>query len=162
MAVATHLADYLTAHGTLYEVIEHQLTGSAMEAAQQAHIPTDKMLKAVLLRDHQGYMLALLPATEHINLAHLREWLHRRMRLATEPEVNAVFTDCDMGAVPAIGAAYNLETVIDDTLRGQSDVYFEAGDHCTVIHMQGTDFWRLAGAARSERFGLPRHSRAVG
>jgi Ala-tRNA(Pro) deacylase len=162
MAVAAHLANYLTAHGTAYEVIEHRPSVSAMEAAQQAHVPPDRMLKAVLLRDHQGYMLALLPALEHINLGYLREWLHRRLRLATEPEVNAVFTDCDSGAVPAIGAAYSLETVIDDTLRDRSDVYFEAGDHRSVIHMHGPDFWRLTGAARSGRFGSPQHTRATG
>ena len=161
MAVAVHLANYLTAHDVTYEVIEHRPSVSAMEAAQQAHIPPDKMLKAVLLRDHQGYMLALLPASEHINLGYLRDWLHRRLRLATEPEMNTVFTDCDSGAVPAVGAAYSLETVIDNTLRGDEDVYFEAGDHRSVIHMRGADFWRLTGAAPSERFGTPRHPRAM-
>ncbi len=152
MAIATHVADYLAAHGVTYEVIEHQPTTSAMDAAQEAKIPTDHMLKAVLLRDKQGYVLALLPASHRLDLGRMRDSLHRPVRLATEAEIAALFTDCELGAIPAIGGAYNLDMVVDDALEGRSDIYFDGGDHRSLVHISGADFWRLAATARRERF----------
>lgn len=155
MTIAAHLSHYLAAHDVTYDIIEHQPTSSAMEVVGQTRIPREQVLKAVLLRDKQGYVLALLPASERINLGHMRDLLHRRVRLATETEIANRFADCEMGAIPAIGAAYDLDMVIDDSLTEQPDVYFEGGDHRSLVHMSGADFWRLAGTARYERFVSP-------
>jgi Ala-tRNA(Pro) deacylase len=111
------------------------------------------VLKAVLLRDEDGYVLAVLPASDRLDLGRIRIFLRRRIRLATEPEIAKMFSDCEPGAIPAIGAAYNLETLVDDRLTNDSDVYFEGGDHRSLVHMNGADFWRLAASARRERLG---------
>jgi Ala-tRNA(Pro) deacylase len=153
MAVATQLTKYLTTQGATYDVVEHQPTISAKEAAQQARIPSDQMLKAVLLRDKDGYVLAILPASERLNLGRIRIFLHRRMRLATEKEIAKLFSDCAPGAIPAIGAAYNLDMLVDDTLTNRPEIYFEGGDHRSLIHMNGAEFLQLAASARRERLG---------
>ncbi len=155
MAIAAHVADYLAAQGVTYEIIEHQPTASALDAAQKARIPTDRMLKAVLLRDKQGYVLALLPASHRLDLGRMRDSLHRAVRLATEAEIATRFTDCQPGAIPAVGGAYDLDMVVDDALGDQSDVYFDGGDHRSLVHISAADFWRLAATARRERFGTP-------
>jgi len=155
MAVAAQLTKYLATHGATYDVVEHQPTISAKETAQQARIPSDRMLKAVLLRDKHSYVLAVLPASERLNLGRIRISLDRRVRLATEEEIAKVLSDCEPGAIPAIGAAYNLDMLVDDTLGNRSDVYFEGGDHRSLIHMNGAEFLQLAASARHERLGLP-------
>jgi prolyl-tRNA editing enzyme YbaK/EbsC (Cys-tRNA(Pro) deacylase) len=58
------------------------------------------------------------------------------LRLATEAKLKYLLKDCEPGAVPPLGAAYGLETVWDDSLLEQSDTYFEAGDHETLVHMK--------------------------
>jgi Ala-tRNA(Pro) deacylase len=154
MAIAFQLTKYLASHGTTYDVVEHRPTISAKGAAQEARIPSDQVLKAILLRDKSGYVLAVLPASDRLDLGWIRIFLHRRVRLATEEEIAKLFSDCELGAIPAIGAAYNLDTLVDDRLADRPDVYFDGGDHRSLIHMNGADFWQLAANARRGRLGV--------
>ena len=54
-----------------------------------------------------------------------------------------MFTDCASGAVPPIGPAYGMETMVDDALVGLSEIYFESGDHRGLIHVSGDQFLSL-------------------
>ena len=56
-----------------------------------------------------------------------------------------MFADCEVGALPAMGPAYGLETVVDDVLSEQPDIYFEAGDHEQLIHVSAETFHILMG-----------------
>ncbi len=148
MAIAVQLTKYLASHGTTYDVVEHAPTISAEETAQQARVSSDLVLKAILLRDKSGYVLAILPASDRLDLDRIRIFLHRRVRLATEQEIAKIFSDCEPGAIPAVGAAYNLDMLVDDRLANRSEIYFDGGDHRSLIHMNGADFWQLAASAR--------------
>jgi Ala-tRNA(Pro) deacylase len=54
--------------------------------------------------------------------------------------------------VPALGAAYGMETLLDDSLAAQDDVYIEGGDHESLIHLSGESFRTLLGQARHGDF----------
>ena len=45
-------------------------------------------------------------------------------------------------ALPALGAAYQLPSVIEKDLDEQPDIYFEAGDHQHMVHMTHSEFLR--------------------
>ena len=45
------------------------------------------------------------------------------------------FTDCAHGAVPAIGECYGLDVIVDETIDKQPEIYFEGGDHTTLVRM---------------------------
>ena len=32
---------------------------------------------------------------------------------------------------------------MDDSLEGFDDIYFEGGDHTSVVHLKGSDYYRL-------------------
>src|SRR3954463_16044016 len=98
--------------------------------------------------------LAVLPASHHVSLPDLRAQLGEDTTLASEHEIGQVFRDCASGAVPALGTCYGLKTIIDDKLAEQPEVYLEAGDHATLIHMSQADFARLTAAARHGRFSV--------
>jgi len=72
--------------------------------------------------------------------------------LASEEEVSSLFADCDIGAVPPIGSAYDVPVVLDESLDDASDVYFEGGDHKTLVHVSGPNFRSLLKDARIARF----------
>jgi Ala-tRNA(Pro) deacylase len=63
-----------------------------------------------------------------------------------------LFADCELGAIPPMGRAYGMETIVDDSLAEQPDVYFEAGDHVSLIHVNAMAFQRLMAGARHGRF----------
>lgn len=37
----------------------------------------------------------------------------------------SIFHDCEPGAVTALGAAYGLKVVLDDSLASEPEIYFE-------------------------------------
>jgi Ala-tRNA(Pro) deacylase len=76
-------------------------------------------------------------------MSDLEKWLGRDVRLASEPEIGPLFADCSLGAVPPIGDAFDLETVLDDHLLNADDIYFEGGDHRTFVHVAAGDWRRL-------------------
>ncbi len=143
MSVAPRLRSYLDHSGIDYEVLPHPRTESSLETARVAHVAPHQLAKAVLLEDERGYVMAVVPASRRIDLGRLRAQLHRELEFATEQEIPELFDDCEPGALPPIGSAYRVPTIYDDTLRYLHDVYFEAGQHTDVVHMNGTDFMRV-------------------
>jgi Ala-tRNA(Pro) deacylase len=153
MTIASTLRRHLESQGIAYEVLDHPLTGSASETAQSAHISGNRMAKAVVLRDRgDGYLLAVVPATHHLSLEMMQAWLGRSVALASEQEIGKLFPDCDLGAIPPVGGAYGLDMVLDDSLTGLDEVFFEGGDHRTLVKVGGEQFRRLMSGARHGRF----------
>jgi len=140
MSIPQSVETWLKSHDVDYELIQHPRTTSSMLTAEAARIPGNRLAKSVLLEDETGYLMALVPSTHRVDLGKLHLQLHRRLGLAIEDEVHAVFFDCDPGAIPAVGPAYRVQTIVDDTLLAQPDVYFEAGDHEMLIHVSGPAF----------------------
>lgn len=152
MGIAISLRAFLDAHHLDYEMVSHDHTLSAQETAAAAHLPGDKVAKSVLLKDGDGYLLAVLPSTHRVHLGQLHRVLHRQVGLATESEAAGLFSDCDLGAIPAAGLLYDVDTLVDDVLLEQPDIYFEAGDHEHLIHMNRREFGMLLGDASHGRF----------
>jgi hypothetical protein len=73
------------------------------------------------------------------------------LELARERELERLFPDCVLGAVPAMGAPFGIATILDKSLEGSHEIFFEAGDHETLVRMSGRDFFELQGdASRAE------------
>jgi Ala-tRNA(Pro) deacylase len=143
MALATTLQNYLADQKIAYEVITHRPTTTSSSTAEASHVSGDCVAKAVIVKDEDRFMMAVLPASHHLQLGELSRLCARPMGLATEEEASALFTDCELGAFPAFGAAYGLDMIVDDSLIDLSDVYFEGGDHASLVHLSAEQFYRL-------------------
>jgi Ala-tRNA(Pro) deacylase len=145
MAIATTVSNCLAEHDVPYDVLTHPHTHSSGESAEAAHVPGTRLAKSVILEDDQGYLMVVVPSNRQVNLGELHRQLNRNLGLATESELGSLFRDCEIGALPAVGPAYGLETLVDDALAEQSDIYFEAGDHEQLIHVSAETFQILLG-----------------
>ncbi len=143
MGIAITLSQYLSDRAITYDCVEHKRTGCAIRSAEASHVPADSVAKAVVLRRRDGYILAVLPASRQVLLDEVGGWLKQPVGLATEDEIAALFPDCEPGAVPPIAAAYGLRSLVDESLEAIPDVYFEAGDHRTLVHVSGEQFHKL-------------------
>jgi Ala-tRNA(Pro) deacylase len=152
MGVAKTVEKYLKEQGIQYEVLAHPQTPSASRTAQASHITGERIAKAVVLKGEEGCRLAVLPATHRIQFDELRDQFNLQVRLGTEEETGKLFPDCGIGAIPPLGAAYGLEVVLDESLPQQGDVYFEGGDHASLVRMKAEEFHRLMGTAQRGRF----------
>lgn len=154
MSIAPQLRQYLDEAKADYDIVDHQPTQSALDSARTANIPAERVAKAVLLdTDEEDHLLAVVPADRKVELSELRSELGRKPRLSNEAEIGKLFRDCEVGALPPVG--YGITTIIDESLDRQPDVYFEAGDHKSLVHMNRDQFSRLTRDARHGQFSEP-------
>jgi len=147
MSIAASVERHLQQLGVKYDVIPHHHTSNSAYSAQAAHVPGNQLAKCVILEDDEGYVMAVLPATRKVNLGALHSRFGRDLEIAMEDELAELFVDCERGAMPPLGDAYGIDVVVDKSLVGNQDIYFESGDHCGLVHVSGADFLRLMGDA---------------
>lgn len=116
----------------------------AQEVAQAEHLPAYMLAKTVILRDPNGYAMAVLPVDCKVDLDELRATLKQsQLRLATEEEIRGSFPDSEVGAVPPFGGLFGLPVYMDVRLADEAYIFFSAGTHRDAIHMSCADYIRL-------------------
>lgn len=157
MSIAPTVTNCLRQRGVPIDVVDHPHSHSSLQSAMSARINSDRVAKGVVLKDRRGYLLAVLPANRDLSLREFEEHTGRHMRLATEYEVGELFRDCEIGAIPAFGPAYGLETIVDDELCRHSEVFVEAGDHERLLRVAEPDFEACMSGARFEHIDTQPH-----
>jgi Ala-tRNA(Pro) deacylase len=148
MTIAATQQRYLIQQKMEYDLTLHPHTETSHETAEAAQISRDHIAKAVVVKDASDYAIVVIPANHWLKMGSLRHELNRDLQLATKGEIAELFDDCEPGAVPPLGPAYGIETLLDESLTSLEDVYFEAGDHEQLVHLRGEDFQALLGDAR--------------
>jgi Ala-tRNA(Pro) deacylase len=159
MSIPSRLSTYLDQRGARYEICPHAPSSSSAQTARSAHVPPHQLAKPVIVEDAAGFVMAVLPADRNVRLGELSRVLDRKhLRLADKRRVEALFADCERGAVPALGMAWGIETVVDDELEANDVVYMEGGDHERLLRMSHDQFHALMRAERHGHFcGDPIH-----
>lgn len=133
----THkIEEYLEARSVPYDLVAHKHTHTSLDAAHAAHIEPNRLAKAVLLEGDGCYMAALVPADQDVRLSRLIPDYGPHLHLADEAAISEVFADCDPGVVPGLPPAWGVETVWDDALLAQPEIYLDAGDHMRLIRIE--------------------------
>ena len=152
MTIATTLEAFLGERQTDYSLITHPHTGSSHETAEAALVLEDHIAKAVLVKDANTFFLVVIPADHWVKMKAISHELNRTLELATEKEIAAIFTDCEIGAIPPVGNAYGVDTLLDKSITSLSNVYFEAGALDHLVHTSGDSFMKLLGGSRQGYF----------
>ena len=142
----TAVARYLEEVGVEHELLEHPPTYSAEEEAQATGEEPRHTAKTLLLHDHGGWRLAVLPANHRLDLEKARRLLGgtRHLRLATEAEIAEEFPAFDVGALPPVGPRLPLPEVVDVRLLYRDRVVCPAGDHRHGVRLDPRDILRIA------------------
>ena len=157
MSIAPSVINHLQANLDRYEIIHHPHSGCSSESAQMARISGNSLAKALLLQDARGFALAVIPAENLLDIAALNKSLDRHLKLALESEIGPLSPDCEPGAIPAVGPAYGLLTLVDASLCELPELYFEGGDHESLIGVSEDQFRKLMLGAQYGHFSHPRH-----
>ncbi|MCL4472966.1 MAG: YbaK/EbsC family protein [Actinobacteria bacterium] len=144
MAVAGRVKKYLDDQGLAYEVVSHQETFSTCEEAKAVGVIASHVAKTLVIKTHAGDVLAVLPASERVDIHKLRDIADdNHARLATEEEMKMEFTDFDLGAVPPLGELFEAPVLLDGQLENADEIIFAAGTHSDSVKMSGEDFLKL-------------------
>ncbi len=153
MSIPSHLSTYLDQRGARYEICAHEHSRTSAETARSAHVLPHQLAKSVILEDETGCVMAVIPADKTVMVGELARLLGRKeLRLADESRIAMLFADCDLGAVPPVGMAWGIETIIDDELEDNDVVYMEGGDHERLLRMSHDQFHSLMSSQRHGRF----------
>ncbi|MDH4189363.1 MAG: YbaK/EbsC family protein [Betaproteobacteria bacterium] len=159
MSIAPSVQKYLDAQGIAFEVLTHAHTASSLRSADRSAIDPGCLAKAVLFGadlESRRLLMAVVPATHRVALAEFAGRAKCSVHLATEDDAARAFGDCERGAIPPLGPAYGVETIWDDRLMAQPDLYFEAGDHEHLVHVTAQDFLRLLPGCTHGQISHPR------
>lgn len=153
MSIPSRLSSYLAERGVQYEVAAHHHSRSSAQTARTAHVAQGQLAKSVLLEDEAGCVMAVVPADRTVKLGELARLLGRHaLRLSDEDRIAGLFVDCDRGAVPPVGMAWGIHTIVDDEIETNDVIYLEGGDHEQLLRMSREQFQRLMQDAQHGRF----------
>lgn len=142
------LSAFLAHHGVEHEIVEHERAMRAAEAAAAAEVPVEAAAKAVVLYDHGALSLAVLPASEMLDLHKLRHLLgaSKSLRLASEEEIGAHLPEFELGAVPPVGGGLFAARIVDRRLLDQPRVLCGGPDHRHGLLLDPRQMVRLGDA----------------
>jgi len=147
MAVPRRIRQYLTFHDVPFKTIESRGTDPG-RAALPACLRGRRVAKSLVIRTEDGYLMLVVPRDKSVAPEHLSRRLQMPYcRLAKASEIAQIFSDCEGGAVPALGNLYNLPVVLDKSLERDQDICIPAGSPDDLVMMRACDFAELTQAA---------------
>jgi len=145
--IPVQIADYLREHKVHFEPRIHRRTVAAQRLAAAEHTPGAKVAKVVVVRADGGLALAVVSASQHLDLDRMRAALGARsVSLAPEEAFAERFLPCEAGAEPALGM-FGLPIYVDSRLALEPRILMRAGTHEDAVELE-TDDWLLAERVR--------------
>jgi Ala-tRNA(Pro) deacylase len=134
----------LELRGIPFRELHHAEVYTAQEVAQREHFSGHRVAKVVVLLADGRPVEAVLPASRHVDLDHLRTVLHaHEIRLAGEGELARYFSECDVGAIPPLRHWKDVEVIMDRSLCVEGDILFQAGTHTDAVRLNFRDWYEM-------------------
>lgn len=105
--------------------------------------PPARIARSVLIGDHRGHALAVVPSDREIDLGALNREFSRDFKLSASSEVRTLFPGATPGAIPPVGVSDGMERYLDESLVRLPEVYLETGDHRRLVRLDGEAFREL-------------------
>lgn len=138
------IIEFLDSCGSDYEVKHHRAIFTAQEMAQEEHIHGMNVIKSVIIKADGHFYICVIPACCKINFDSLKSVLEAaEIELASESEMEYIFSGCQIGAEPPFGSFFGLPTIMDDRLGDDDFIIFQAGTHQDAIEMKLEDYLRI-------------------
>jgi Ala-tRNA(Pro) deacylase len=142
--IPTSIIEYLQRNEVPFKRRPHPQAVSAQELAASLHVSGASVAKSVIVDADGQKWIAVLPASETVNIARLAEVLKaRKVRLLGESEFAPIFADCEIGAEPPFGGLYGIPVVVDSWLADATWIRLRAGSHQESLEMAYSDFVSL-------------------
>jgi Ala-tRNA(Pro) deacylase len=127
-----------------YLVVPHRPAFSAQEEAAATHVQGRDWAKVVVCFIDDEPVEAVVPAPSLVNLERLLQLSGgKAIRLAGEGELQRLFPDCEVGAMPPFGPLYGQTVYVDAELASEAEIVFNAGTHRDAIAMRWNDFVKM-------------------
>lgn len=138
------LKKFLDENGVKFVTTSHSQAFTAQEVAAAAHVPGKELAKTVMVKLDGDLAMVVLPATKRVDVERLKGVTGARdVGLAAEDEFSGLFPNCEPGAMPPFGNLWDLTVFVDEHLREDEQIAFNAGTHTELMKLSYSDFERL-------------------
>lgn len=145
MAIAKKLKELLKKEAVKFEHVTHTEVFTAQEVAAVEHERGRHVIKTVVVKADENFVLAAVPAALKVDTEALAKLLGaKEVAVAEEQEFAHLFPDCEVGGMPPFGNLYDLPLWLDERLTKSEQVVFNAGTHTDTVKMSFSDYERLA------------------
>jgi prolyl-tRNA editing enzyme YbaK/EbsC (Cys-tRNA(Pro) deacylase) len=141
------LTEALDRAGIVYEVLEHEPTDRAAAEAAALGLNPREVAKTIVVTTGETNYRVLLPASERIDMAKLRDHLDagKELHLLSEEALGNDYSEFELGAVPPVGGRDD-EVIVDGRLAALHEIVFEAGSHDRSVRVSAS---QLVSATRA-------------
>jgi len=146
MAINVRLQRLLDQRRASYAVLAHNDAYTADHVARSVGVRGSRMAKVVVVRDGTGKdVMVVLPANQRVDPRALHLVTGRAgSQLEDERELELLFPDCEIGAMPPFGALYGMRMFVDPCLLQGGDIFFQAGNHHEAVLMRCEEYEEIA------------------
>jgi Ala-tRNA(Pro) deacylase len=145
------LKEFLDENHVKYVTISHSQAFTAQEIAATAHVPGKHLAKTVMVKLDGDLAMAVLPGPDHLSVTRLREVTGaHEVELAEEEEFANRFPGCEVGAMPPFGNLWDVPVFVDQRLREDEEIAFNAGSHTELMKLPYAEYERLVHPAIAE------------
>ena len=130
-----------------YKILRHSDFGeikSPFGFASLSKIPITKIAKSLLLKADDGYIMAVLPVSQRVDMEAVAQTFgHKKVSIAPLDELSSI-TGFERHATTAIGL--NLPTVLDNRLLDCDVIYVATGSIGEELEIKPSDLVRVTNA----------------
>ncbi len=130
--------------GLVYQSYEHEPVHTSEEAARVRQTALHMGVKALVMYADDKPIMVAVSANRKVDMkAFKHQFSVRDLRMATAEEVLEV-TSVPIGAVPPFGHIFGVPLYMDEAVRENASVVFNAGLHTKSISLKESDYEKLA------------------
>lgn len=151
MPAAARLGVFLNRKAIACRFLPYDYRESLQTVPAVADVPPQLMLRAAMLIDVKGVVMAVLESEAQLDLGAVNRTMGRRLQPLSVHQADRLFVDCDSGEHPPIGGAYGMPVVVDSNLFSAERLYMSSGRRSELLLLDRQGFaLALAGAARGD------------
>jgi Ala-tRNA(Pro) deacylase len=144
---------YLKTHHLTYEHSTHVRTVAAQRVAAAEHVSGDRIAKPVVVSIDGTLALAVVTATEKVDVDALRRATRAaRVEMVPEDVFQGRFAGCEVGAEPPLGL-FGLPIYVDADLAREPWILMRGGTHEDAIRLATAEWLRAEHVVPVERLG---------
>ena len=129
--------------GILYEKLEHEPVYTSEDAAKIRDTGLSMGAKALILFADKKPVLVVVPGDKRLDFNKFKKLFSiKDLRMAAREEVYNL-TGLEVGSIPPVGKALNLQSYYSDDFKQKDMVAFNAGMHTVSIKMKASDLLKV-------------------
>lgn len=141
--IPNKVKNYLQKNQANFEVIEHRPVFTAHDLAMTLHMQHSQIVKNLLVKADNQYILALLPADKNLAMDKLAKLVKAKKISMPKEKVMTEKFKVKPGALPAFGGIYKLPVFVDKIILRQKKILLSPGSFVESVLMNPKDYIKL-------------------